>query len=67
MNKPVFENSMFTDDKSYEISIRMWVCIQNMTTGYKQAPLLSTELQYTENKFILIKFPCSFDAYFFNT
>ena len=38
MNKPVFKNSMFTDDKSYEISIRMWVCIQNMTTGYKQAP-----------------------------
>ena len=38
MNKPVFENSMFTNDKSYEIIIRMWVCIQNMTTGYKQAP-----------------------------
>ena len=38
MNKPVFKNSMFTDDKSYEIIIRMWVCIQNMTTGYKQAP-----------------------------
>ena len=38
MNKPVFENSMFTNDKSYEIIIRMGVCIQNMTTGYKQAP-----------------------------
>ena len=38
MNEPVFENSMFTDDKSYEISIRMWVRIQNATTGRKQAP-----------------------------
>ena len=38
MNKPVFKNSMFTDDKSYEIIICMWVCIQNKTTGYKQAP-----------------------------
>ena len=37
-NEPVFENSMFTDDKSYEISIRAWVCIQNVTTGYKRAP-----------------------------
>ena len=40
MNEPVFENSMFTDDKSYEISIRAWVCIQNATTGYKRAPQL---------------------------
>ena len=38
MNEPVFENSMFTDDKSYEISICAWVFIQNMKTGYKQAP-----------------------------
>ena len=38
MNEPVFENSMFTDDKSYEISIRAWVCIQNGTTCYKRAP-----------------------------
>ena len=38
MNEPVFENSVFTDDKSYEISIRAWVCIQNVTTGYKRAP-----------------------------
>ena len=38
MNQPVFENSMFTDDKSYEINIRVWVCIQNATTCYKRAP-----------------------------
>ena len=25
MNEPVFKNSMFTDDKSYKISIRAWV------------------------------------------
>ena len=40
MNEPVFENSMFTDDKSYEISIRAWVRIQNATTGHEQAPKL---------------------------
>ena len=40
MNKPVFEKSMFTDDESYEISIRAWVCVQNGTTGYKRAPQL---------------------------
>ena len=38
MNEPVFENSMFTDDKSYEISICPWVCIPDMTTGYKGVP-----------------------------
>ena len=38
MNEPVFENSMFTDDKSYEISIYTWVFIQNIKTGYKQLP-----------------------------
>ena len=38
MSEPVFENSMFTDDKSYEMSIRTWVCIQNATTCYKRAP-----------------------------
>ena len=38
MNKLVFENSMFTDDKSYVISICMWVCIQNATTDCKQVP-----------------------------
>ena len=38
MNELVFENSMFTDDESYEISIRMWVRIQNATTGHKRAP-----------------------------
>ena len=27
MNEPVFENSMFTNDKHYEISIHVWVCI----------------------------------------
>ena len=54
MNEPVFENSMFTDDKSCEISIRAWVCIQDATTG---ALADSTELQYTENIFILNKFP----------
>ena len=40
MNKLVFENSMFTDDKSYVISICMWVCIQNATTDCKQVPWL---------------------------
>ena len=40
MNKPAFENSMFTDDESYEINIRAWVCVQNGTTGYKRAPQL---------------------------
>ena len=40
MNKPVFENSMFTYDESYEISIRAWVCVQNGTTGYKRMPQL---------------------------
>ena len=38
VNEPIFENSMFTDDKSYEISIRAWVCIQNATTGCELAP-----------------------------
>ena len=38
MNEPVFENSMFTNDKSSEISMRAWVGIQNATTGYKRAP-----------------------------
>ena len=38
MNEPGYENSMFTDDKNYGISIRAWVCIQNATTGYKLAP-----------------------------
>ena len=38
MNEPVFENSMFTDDKSSEMSIRTWVCIQNATTSYKWTP-----------------------------
>ena len=28
MNKPVFKNNMFTDDKSYEISIHMWVAFR---------------------------------------
>lgn len=32
------KNSMFTDDKSYEMSIQAWVCTQNTTTGYKQVP-----------------------------
>ena len=41
MDAPVFENSMFTDDKSYEISIRAWVCIEKATTGYKRAILPS--------------------------
>ena len=40
MSEPVFENSMFTEDKSYEMSIRAWVCIQKATTGHKQAPWL---------------------------
>ena len=39
MNEPVFENSMFTDEKSYEMSIRAGVSIQNATTGYKRAHL----------------------------
>ena len=39
MNEPVFENSMFTDDESYEMSIRARVSNQNATTGYKQAHL----------------------------
>ena len=43
MNEPVFENSMFTDDKSYEIS----------------------ELQYTENEFILNKFLSCCDGCFY--
>ena len=38
MKEPFFEKSMFTDDKSYEISIRAWVCIPDATTGYKRAP-----------------------------
>ena len=38
MNEPVFENSMFIDDKSYEISIFVWVCIPDATTGYKGVP-----------------------------
>ena len=41
MNEPGFENSMLTDDKSYEINIHAWVCIQNTTTGYKRAPQIS--------------------------
>ena len=58
MNEPVFENSMFTDDKSYEISIRAWVCIPDATLWLQTGALAdSTELQYTENKFILNKFP----------
>ena len=28
MNEPVFENSMFTDDKSYQVSIRAWVAFR---------------------------------------
>ena len=38
MNEPVFKNSMFPDDKSYEISICVGVCIQNATNGYKRVP-----------------------------
>ena len=34
----VFKNSMFTNNKSYEISICAWVCIHNVATGYKWAP-----------------------------
>ena len=40
MNEPGFENSMFTDEKSYEINIHAWVCIQNTITGYKRVPQL---------------------------
>ena len=38
MNEPVFEESMFTNVKSYEMSIRAWVRIQNANTCYKRAP-----------------------------
>ena len=38
MNEPVFENSMFTGDKIYEMSIRAWVYIQNATTCNKRTP-----------------------------
>ena len=38
MNEPVFENSMYTDDKSYEISIRAWTCIPDAITSNKRAP-----------------------------
>ena len=56
------QNSMFTDGKSYEINIHAWVCIQNTTTGYKTGALAdSTELQYTEDKSILNKFPSHCD------
>ena len=40
MNEPVFEDSMFTDDQSYQISFRTWVCIQNATTGFNREPWL---------------------------
>ena len=41
MNEPVFENSMFTNDKSSEISIRAWVGIQNATTAWLQTGALA--------------------------
>ena len=63
MKEPVFENSMFTDDKSYEISICAWVCIPDTTTGYKGVPSLI--LQYTENEFILNKFLSCCDGCFY--
>ena len=62
MNKPVFENSMFTDDESYEISIRAWVCVQNGTTGYKRAPQL---ILPNYNTIILNKFPSRCDGCFY--
>ena len=46
MNEPGFENSMFTDEKSYEINIHAWVCIQNTITGYKRVPQL---IRYPDN------------------
>ena len=50
MNEPVFKNSMFSDDKSYKISIHSWVCIQNATTGYKRGPYLIL-VNYNQNTF----------------
>ena len=64
MNEPVFKNSMFSDDKSYEISIHSWVCIQNATTGYKRGPN-SSELQ-SEHFFNCVgagKHRCDFRTY----
>ena len=49
MNEPVFENSMFTADKDLHSE-----CDNLLQMG---ALADSTKLQYTENRFILNKFP----------
>ena len=49
MNEPVFENSMFTADKDLHSE-----CDNLLQMGTLAD---STELQYTENRFILNKFP----------
>ena len=50
MNESVFENSMFTDDKSYKISIH------SERDNWLQTSALadSTEIRYTENKQIVL-------------
>ena len=57
MNEPVFENSMFTADKDLHSE-----CDNLLQTG---ALADSTELQYTENRFILNKFPSHCNGCFY--
>ena len=64
MKEPVFEKCMCTDVKSYKMSIRAWVCIQNATTSYKRAPQLILPNYETLRQFILNKFPSRCDGCF---
>ena len=67
MDKPVFEKSIFTDDR------KLWNKHPHMGLNLKCNNWLwmstladSTKLQYTESKFILNKFPSRCDRCFLN-
>ena len=57
MNEPVFENSMFTADKDLH-SERDNLLQMGALADY-------IELKYTENRFILNKFPSCCDGFFY--
>ena len=68
INEPVFENSMFTDEKKqWNKHLRVGLHSERGNKLQMDASADSTELWYSENKFVLNKFPSRYDGCFFYT